>query len=119
MWSNTHAVRHFKPGYNVERNKKMASGNQTHIDAVETAGAAQTVICGFKPRAVMFYLDDGVMGYWNHRMADASVYKRVAAGTGSLVTADGITPLVNGFTFGADSDINPGAGEIMYFTAIQ
>lgn len=44
---------------------------------------------------------------WFEGMADASAVKTVAAGTRTLITTLGITPLTNkGFTLGLDTDVN-------------
>ena len=43
---------------------------------------------------------------WFEGMADSEAYKRVAAGTGALITSNGIIPLDKGFTVGLDTDIH-------------
>lgn len=77
----------------------------------DATAAAHDVNCGFKPKYVKVWNEtSGDQIEWNDRMADAEGFKRVAAGTGSLVTTLGITPLDNGtthgFRIGLDTDIN-------------
>lgn len=86
--------------------------------AVNSTGSAIEVICGFKPRSVKLFLSGGDSGFWNDSMADASAHK-VASGSGSLVTSNGITPTEKGFTLGTDSHLNPSSTEVVYFEAIQ
>lgn len=72
----------------------------------ETA-AAVTITSGFKPKYVKVWNEtSGDQIEWNDKMADAEGFKRVAGGTGSLVTSNGITPTSDGFTIGLDTDIN-------------
>ena len=69
--------------------------------------AAFDITTGFKPRYVKVVNNtsrDEIV--WIEGMADASGNKRVAAGTGTLITTLGITPLSYGFTVGLDLDIN-------------
>lgn len=87
--------------------------------AVISTNAALKVITGFEPRSVLLFLDDGASGAWNVAMVDASAYKRITAGTGSLVTSDGITPAYDGFTIGADAELNPSSATTIYFMAFQ
>lgn len=98
----------------------MASGHASIKSGSElSTNAALKVITGFKPRAVWLKLADGAEGYWNSDMADASAFKRITAGTGSLVTSNGITPDDDGFTIGADANINPATATVIYYTALQ
>lgn len=60
--------------------------------------------------------------FYQSSMADGSMHKRLAAGTGSMVTGgNGVTPYAAadgaGFTLGADADMNV-AGEVVHYTAI-
>lgn len=69
--------------------------------------AAFDITCGFKPRYVRIVNEtSGDVIEWYEGMADSEGYKRVAAGTGAMVTTHGIIPLDNGFTVGLDTDIN-------------
>ena len=61
---------------------------------------------GFKPRYVrVVNVTSKDMLEWYEGMADASAIKTVAAGTRTLITTLGITPLVNGITIGFDLDV--------------
>jgi molecular chaperone DnaK (HSP70) len=56
-------------------------------------------------------------------MADASMQKTVDSGSGTtdislVASANGITPLSNGFSLGADTDLNV-ATEIVYYECAQ
>ena len=76
----------------------------THIDTGTVAARAFTV--GFKPRYVhVFNETDRIEEEWFEGMADAEGLIRVAAGTGTLVTTDGITPSASGFTLGLDATV--------------
>lgn len=69
--------------------------------------AAFFITTGFKPRYVKVVNNTSQdQAEWFEGMADASSYKRVAAGTATAVTGLGITPSANGFTVGLDLDIN-------------
>ncbi len=69
--------------------------------------AAFNITCGFKPRYVrVINLTDREEIEWFEGMADASALKTVAAGTRTLPTTLGITPLANGFTVGLDTLVN-------------
>ena len=68
--------------------------------------AAFDINCGFKPRYVRIVNEtSGDQIEWFEGMADSEGFKRVAAGTGAIVTSNGIIPLDNGFTVGLDTDI--------------
>jgi len=99
----------------------MSSGVQRSVNgAVEGTGSAINVrTVGFRPRRVELRNVDGdCMGFWQNDMADASMQKVVDSGAGatdiSTVTSDGITPLSDGFTIGADSDLNASGETIMW-----
>ena len=63
----------------------------------------------------------GDSAFYQSSMADDSMFKRVAAGTHSLVTSNGVTPYQAesgaGFSLGADTDMNV-SGELVHYTAI-
>ena len=83
--------------------------SNTVVGAYITTGtaAAFNITTGFTPRYVRIVNEtSGDVIEWYEGMADAEGYKRVAAGTGALVTTNGITPLGYGFTVGLDTDIN-------------
>jgi len=85
------------------------SATGTYI--TDGTAAATDVACGFQPKYVKVWNEaTGDQIEWNDTMADAEGFKRIAAGTGSLVTTLGITPLKDGttigFRIGLDTDIN-------------
>lgn len=94
----------------------MGSGSgRTFTGAVNSTGSLITVNCGFRPRKVDLYLENGDEGHWAEPMAEGSAFKRVTAGTGSTVTTNGVTPTNTGFTLGTDADLNPGTAEVIYW----
>jgi len=83
---------------------QLATG--TYLDT-GTVAAYDFETLGFTPRYVKLVNEtSGDVLEWNENMADSEGYKRVAAGTGALITSNGIIPLTNGFTFGLDTDMN-------------
>lgn len=96
----------------------MASGVKNFAGAVTGTGADITVSkVGFRPSCVkLVNVTSGDEAWWFESMADASMYKRVAAGAGALVVVGGVTPRADGFVLGTDADINA-AGEIVHFLA--
>lgn len=70
--------------------------------------AAFTITVGFKPRYVRVQnlAATGSRAEWYEGMADASAWKSVVAGDGSLITTLGITVSATGFTVGLDTDLN-------------
>lgn len=94
---------------------------------VEGTGAALQINVGFKPSWVKILNIDGLASLeWVASMADASGVKVITAGTMSLITSNGITPLQtdqvgstagkSGFTLGADTDVNV-SGETIHWIA--
>ena len=83
---------------------RMASG--TFIE--DDTAVALTITCGFTPRYVRVQNETSRDGYeWFEGMADAEAIKTVAAGTRTIITTLGITPVANsGFTIGLDTDVN-------------
>ena len=68
--------------------------------------AAMVLTLGFKPRFVRVINNTSAdTEEWVEGMAAASAMKRVAAGTTSLITSNGITVSDTGFTIGLDTDI--------------
>lgn len=98
------------------------SDRVTYVGAVDGTGSAiDLTTLGFRPRVVRLFNKDGlVSAYWNKAMPDASAWKELNHATvqRAFVTSDGITPLANGFTIGADSDINA-SGELIYYEAVD
>lgn len=91
--------------------------------AITGTGAAINVPLGFTPTYVEIQnITSRDELKWFKTMAAASGVKRVAAGTGSLITANGVSPYVGtgeispGFTIGADADINV-AAELLFYIA--
>jgi len=103
----------------------MASGAAKIIRGsfVGTGSSKEIRTVGFRPRSVRVYNVTGnCQGVWLDTMADGACQKTVDSGAGtsdvSFITSNGITPLSNGFTFGADSDLNV-AAEVVHFEASE
>jgi len=93
----------------------MSSGVQLSVNgAVLGTGANLDVLTvGFRPRRVTLFNEDGLAtAEWTDSMADGEMLKAITAGTISMVTTTGITPLANGFRIGADTDINVAAEKV-------
>lgn len=82
---------------------------QQKTGTVVGTGAAINVQLGFKPSEVQVFNDTaGDNLYYLDSMADGSAYKRIAAGTGTKITANGISQYAGnsanarGFTIGTD-----------------
>lgn len=77
--------------------------------------AAFNITTGFKPRYVrVSNVTSRDMNEWFEGMADASAVHTVAAGTRTLITTLGITPLDYGFTVGLDTDVNVTSEQISW-----
>ncbi len=98
----------------------MASGKKDFPGSFVGTGALVSIHkVGFRPASVkLINVTSGDEAEWVEGMADGSMYKRVAAGAGALVGANGITPLADGFSLGTDADMNV-AGEVVRFIAIE
>jgi hypothetical protein len=99
----------------------MASGTSRVVRGsfVGTGSAKNIRTVGFRPRTVKLWNVTGlVSAVWLDTMADAAAVKAVTDGTQSYITSDGITPLSDGFTCGADADINASA-EIVHWEATE
>lgn len=88
---------------------------------VGTGAALDITVLGFRPRKVKVWnvASGGLCTLeWNAAMPDASGFKSAPHDTAqfSFLTSLGITPLANGFTFGADTDLNV-SGETCYYEA--
>ena len=97
----------------------MSSSVSRYIGSFVGTGAAIDVReVGFRPRSIKLWNLGGLAAaVWAEGMADASCLKEVTAGTKSAVTANGITPLSDGFRLGADTDLNV-SGELVYFEVL-
>ncbi|MCG3772752.1 MAG: hypothetical protein JW384_03971 [Nitrosomonadaceae bacterium] len=80
--------------------------------------AAFTITTGFQPRYVRVINLDGSGGKeeyeWFEGMTAAHAFKRVAAGTATVITSLGITVSATGFTVGLDTDINVTSEQISW-----
>ncbi len=86
--------------------------------SIPTDGNLATVAkVGFRPSKVTLWHTDGDEAVWSESMADNSMMKRTAAGTGTFATTNGVIPLANGFSIGADADVNPNGG-VLHFEAL-
>lgn len=96
----------------------MSGGTRTVCGSFVGTGADLNVrTVGFKPRSVICRNVTGlVTAEWQETMEDDSMVKRVTAGTMTVPTTNGITPLADGFTVGADADLNV-SGEIVHWEA--
>lgn len=97
----------------------MGSGvNRVMTGSLKLGGTAYNIrTVGFRPRKVEVINSDGLCkAEWNKSMPDAYMVKTVTDGTISYASANGITPLSDGFTIGADADINVD-GEQVHWTA--
>lgn len=99
----------------------MASGAIKKISgSFVGSGSAQDVhVVGFRPKHVKLVNVDGLATLeWFDTMPDDAGLKAVTAGTLSYLTSNGITPLADGFTLGADADMNV-SGEVVHFVATE
>ncbi len=83
-------------------------------------GAAKSIrTVGFRPQKVEVFNQSGLChAVWTESMADASAMKTVTAGTITFITSNGVTPLSDGFTLGADTDLNV-ADELFHWVAYE
>ena len=85
----------------------MASGG-TRVKCGQftgTGAAINITTVGFKPRKVkLINSDNPATMEWNEAMADAAALQFTAVAAAAFLTAEGITPLANGFTVGGDAD---------------
>jgi hypothetical protein len=100
----------------------MSAGTRKVCGTVVGTGSAIDVkTVGFRPRSVCLRNTSGnCVGNWQHTMPDAAMQKIVDSGSGttdiSYVTSNGVTPLNNGFTIGADGDLNAST-EVIHWEA--
>lgn len=103
----------------------MASGGRRSVKGSFPGTGADLSITwiGFRPTSVrLFNVTGNCKADWLETMADDSMQKTVDSGSGttdiSFVTSNGVTPLANGFSLGADGDLNV-AAEIVHFEALD
>lgn len=95
----------------------MASGKMLHVAAIRGTGADLEVQkIGFRPSYVRIVnVTDPVTLEHFEGMGDASGFKHIDA-TQSFITTLGITLTEDGFTLGADTDVNVD-GEALWIVA--
>ena len=100
---------------NIEASVSNVAVGRHIIESGDTA-AAITITCGFKPRyiKVQNLASTGATMEWYEGMADASGWKSVVAGDGSLITTLGITVSAKGFIIGLDADLNVKAEQLSW-----
>lgn len=93
----------------------MGSGSQIHVGAVLGTGASLAVNKpGFKPSFVaLFNADDPAFGFYFNGMPDGYVAKHTDSTT-SYATSNGLTLSEDGFTIGADTDLNVSGEQLFY-----
>lgn len=100
----------------------MSSGvSRVQVGSVIGTGVALDVrTIGFRPSYVKVFnvSADNAAGEWLEGMADDSAFKTITDGTVSVITSDGVTPLSDGFSLGADADLNV-ADELIRFVAFE
>lgn len=90
------------------------------VGALVATGAAMNISLGFTPDWVKIVDDSGNELQWFAGMAAASAYKRIAAGTGSKITSNGISQFAGsasaaaGFTLGVDGLLNVSTTPLKY-----
>lgn len=83
---------------------------------IGTGAQLDVKVVGFRPKSVeLINVTGNLTGKWTESMADASMVKQITDGTQSFITANGITPLADGFRVGTDS-INT-AAQTVHFIA--
>jgi len=98
----------------------MPAGTRKVVGSfIGTGSALNITTVGFRPRSVKLWNITGLTtAVWMRDMPDASAFKQFNHDTvqNAYVTANGITPLSNGFTVGTDADLNT-ADEVVHFEA--
>ncbi len=80
-----------------------------------TGASLDIKVVGFRPGSVrLFNETDVAAAEWSSSMADGSAIKEVTAGDKTFITAQGVTPLANGFNVGTDAVLNGAAKKIHY-----
>ena len=99
----------------------MASGaaKRAYGASLGTGANIDAKSVGFRPRSVrLTNMTSGDELHWTEGMVDGGGLKRVAAGTATILTTLGITPLADGFRLGTDADMNV-AGETVQWEATE
>lgn len=97
----------------------MASGGSRKMTGsfVGTGADLEVRTVGFRPKHVQIINIGGLCtAEWVAGMADDSMVLRVTAGTMTVPTTNGITPLSDGFAVGANADLNV-SGELCRWVA--
>lgn len=82
-----------------------------------TGASLDIKVVGFRPGSVkLFNETDVAEAEWLNTMADGSAKKEITAGDKTFITAQGVTPLANGFNVGTDGVCN-GSGDKIHFVA--
>jgi hypothetical protein len=92
------------------------AGSRVHTGSFIGTGAEKTVNeVGFRPRVVvLFNTTDAKKGEWQNTMPDASLFitKDHDSDQHSFATSNGVTPTAQGFTIGADGEVNVSAKQV-------
>lgn len=97
----------------------MASGGSRKMygSFVGTGADMEVRTVGFRPKHVHIVNITGLCeAEWLLGMADDSMVLRITAGTMTVPTTNGITPLSDGFAVGANADLNV-SGELCRWMA--
>lgn len=100
----------------------MSGGTRIWTGSFVGSGAIKDIrTVGFRPKVVELLNTSGVCkATWTDSMPDGAMLKDVDTGSGtedtSYVTANGVTPLADGFRIGTDTDLNVN-GEVVHFIA--
>lgn len=85
----------------------------------ETGVVKEVHTVGFRPKRVEVFNVGGLAkADWHSDMADDSMVLQITAGTMTLETSDGIIPLSDGFSIGANGDLNVD-DELIHWTAYE
>lgn len=102
----------------------MSGGRRIVNGSFVSDGNARTIhTVGFRPERVDIKASAGQEASWfksggGEGMPDASMHRRTAAGVGTFAVVNGITPVGDGFTLGADAQINVN-GVTLYWSAFD
>lgn len=98
----------------------MSAGSNRKVRGSFVGTGAQLDVSArihFRPRSVKLWNLTGLTtAVWLEGMPDASAFKQINHDTAQnvYVTANGITPLSNGFRVGTDADLNTSGETVMY-----